>query len=198
MKLRSAFIGILFSLLSTNASAQAAVIRYDAFAETGGILHSWVTGKGSTCSDLAIQSSTDNLNFSEIFRYGGICGSTEEELSYSWSQPNPEPGTWFFRIVENGTLYSDTISTTVVRQNSALQILPNPVSRVAQILLPQGWNGKEIIFSMYSLDGKRFEPRLTSGSELKIDVSNLTPSIYALTVQRGVDVFSTRLFVQHP
>lgn len=197
MNLRSILIWILFSLLCTEAMAQATVIRYEVIAETAGITHSWVTGKGTTCSDLAIQSSTDNLTFTEIYRYGGICGSTEEELSYSWSQPNPEPGIYFFRIVENGTLYSDTISATVVNQNSAIQVLPNPVSRIAKILLPQGWNVKEVIFSLHSLDGKRFEPQLSTSSELQIDVSKLTPGIYALTGQRGNDVFSTRLFVQH-
>lgn len=198
MMLRSSFLSILFSLLCSKAFTQATVIRYDAFVEPAGIIHSWTTGKGSTCADLAIQSSNDNVTYAEIYRYGGICGSSEEELSYSWSQTSPDPGTWFFRIVENGTIYSDTISVNIVKQKAALQILPNPVSRIARILLPQGWNPNEVIFTLHSMDGKRFEPQILLSAEMQIDVSNLTTGIYTLTAQRGNDIFSTRMFLQQP
>jgi hypothetical protein len=177
--------------------AQATVIRYEASFNQPVILHSWVTAKGSTCSDLTIQASNDLIQFYEIFRYAGICGSTDEELSYSWSQTNADPGQWYFRIVENGTIYSDTLAVTVFNQTQQLQVFPNPTQRLSKILLPNNWNPKEVLYYLYAPDGRRFSPKIVDQNELSIDVSSLTDGIYLLCVQRGEDTFNTRLLVQN-
>lgn len=198
MKLHVWIFGLFSVLFLQKVWSQAAVIRYEAMYNQSSILHSWVTAKGSVCADLVIQASSDLVQFNEIYRYGGICGSSDEELSYSWTQPEPQPGQWFFRIVENGTLYSDTLNVRVFNQTQQLQVFPNPTQRISQIVLPNAWQAKAVLFSLYSADGRRLTVNIDSQQDLKLDVSNLTSGIYILSAQQENEIYYTRFLVQNP
>ncbi len=197
MKLRVWIFGLFSVLFLQMAWSQAAVIRYEAIYNQSSILHSWVTGKGSVCADLVIQASSDLVQFNEIYRYGGICGSSDEELSYSWTQAEPQPGPWFFRIVENGTLYSDTVNVMVFNQTQQLQVFPNPTQRSTQLVLPKTWNLNEVLFSLHASDGRSFPVKIGVQSDLRLDVSELADGFYMLSVQRGNEIINTRFLVQN-
>jgi len=49
----------------------------------------WITAAGSTCPELFVERGNDGVNFEKVYAYPTVSGSTDEEISYSWVDPNP-------------------------------------------------------------------------------------------------------------
>lgn len=124
-------IGILLTLfISVSAFAQEtdALDAISALENNGKVYLRWTMKSGSTCNGIRIYRSTDSLNFNVIGQINGICGSTTESISYTFTDENPSANKINFYTVELGSLgFSKVISVEVIDFFEPVLVRPNPV-----------------------------------------------------------------------
>ncbi len=91
---------VIFLLSSISLRAQITLTQCD-LTQTGSTTTiSWTIAPGNTCEDLEVQHSTDSVNFTLLYLYGGVCGNANFSQSYSFEHTNPVCGkTNYYRLV---------------------------------------------------------------------------------------------------
>jgi hypothetical protein len=192
------FFFVLF-IFSVPLSAQNEdVIEYlNASEFNGKVLLSWSIMQGNTCNGIQILHSTDSINFSQISSIEGICGSTQQSISYSFTDLSPEKNANnYYRLQLGGLGFSWIVSVEVIDLGMNTSIVrPNPLSKTSELLFDNEANF-EVFISVYSSSGVLVNMQSTVSEQILLEKSKYTAGLYhyVLTSEES-GVFGTGKFV---
>jgi hypothetical protein len=192
------FFFVLF-IFSVPLSAQNEdVIEYlNASEFNGKVLLSWSIMQGNTCNGIQVLHSTDSINFSQISSIEGICGSTQQSISYSFTDLSPEKNANnYYRLQLGGLGFSWIVSVEVIDLGMNTSIVrPNPLSKTSELLFDNEANF-EVFISVYSSSGVLVNMQSTVSEQILLEKSKYTAGLYhyVLTSEES-GVFGTGKFV---
>ena len=192
------FFFVLFIFSAPLSAQNEDVIEYlNASEFNGKVLLSWSIMQGNTCNGIQILHSTDSINFSQISSIEGICGSTQQSISYSFTDLSPEKNANnYYRLQLGGLGFSWIVSVEVIDLGMNTSIVrPNPLSKTSELLFDNEANF-EVFISVYSSSGVLVNMRSTVSEQILLEKSKYTAGLYhyVLTSEES-GVFGTGKFV---
>ena len=192
------FFFVLFIFSAPLSAQNEDVIEYlNASEFNGKVLLSWSIMQGNTCNGIQILHSTDSINFSQISSIEGICGSTQQSISYSFTDLSPEKNANnYYRLQLGGLGFSWIVSVEVIDLGMNTSIVrPNPLSKTSELLFDNEANF-EVFISVYSSSGILVNMQSTVSEQILLEKSKYTAGLYhyVLTSEES-GVFSTGKFV---
>jgi hypothetical protein len=192
------FFFVLFIFSAPLSAQNEDVIEYlNASEFNGKVLLSWSIMQGNTCNGIQILHSTDSINFSQISSIEGICGSTQQSISYSFTDLSPEKNANnYYRLQLGGLGFSWIVSVEVIDLGMNTSIVrPNPLSKTSELLFDNEANF-EVFISVYSSSGVLVNMQSTVSEQILLEKSKYTAGLYhyVLTSEES-GVFGTGKFV---
>jgi hypothetical protein len=192
------FFFVLFIFSAPLSAQNEDVIEYlNASEFNGKVLLSWSIMQGNTCNGIQILHSTDSINFSQISSIEGICGSTQQSISYSFTDLSPEKNANnYYRLQLGGLGFSWIVSVEVIDLGMNTSIVrPNPLSKTSELLFDNEANF-EVFISVYSSSGILVNMQSTVSEQILLEKSKYTAGLYhyVLTSEES-GVFGTGKFV---
>ena len=192
------FFFVLFIFIAPLSAQNEDVIEYlNASEFNGKVLLSWSIMQGNTCNGIQILHSTDSMNFSQISSIEGICGSTQQSISYSFTDLSPEKNANnYYRLQLGGLGFSWIVSVEVIDLGMNTSIVrPNPLSKTSELLFDNEANF-EVFISVYSSSGVLVNMQSTVSEQILLEKSKYTAGLYhyVLTSEES-GVFGTGKFV---
>lgn len=192
------FFFVLFIFSAPLSAQNEEVIEYlNASEFNGKVLLSWSIMQGNTCNGIQILHSTDSINFSQISSIEGICGSTQQSISYSFTDLSPEKNANnYYRLQLDGLGFSWIVSVEVIDLGMNTSIVrPNPLSKTSELLFDNEANF-EVFISVYSSSGVLVNMQSTVSEQILLEKSKYTAGLYhyVLTSEES-GVFGTGKFV---
>ena len=192
------FFFVLFIFSAPLSAQNEDVIEYlNASEFNGKVLLSWSIMQGNTCNGIQILHSTDSINFSQISSIEGICGSTQQSISYSFTDLSPEKNANnYYRLQLGGLGFSWIVSVEVIDLGMNTSIVrPNPLSKTSELLFDNEANF-EVFISVYSSSGVLVNIQSTVSEQILLEKSKYTAGLYhyVLTSEES-GVFGTGKFV---
>jgi hypothetical protein len=160
----------------------------------------WTMAAGSTCLDVVVERSSDNIDFKEVYVYPGICGNEDSAQSYSWIDPNPlRINTSFYRLKLDGVEFSlvSEFNFNINLEENEIWITPNP--NKGRFNLTFANPSKESFdLSLFSNDGTLiFTKNNLTGNSYTGNFSGLLRGIYFVkVVTRDNDSRAAKLFIR--
>jgi hypothetical protein len=193
MKFSVAFILLL--CVSMKLSAQKAVRQFEAKRISDKQIQlNWTTVAGLTCQDLFIERSSNNIDFEEVYRHSGVCGSSNEEISYFWIDVAPLPGLSYYRLLESFGLYKDTVEVFNPSGNSEIFVFPNPASDQVQIYF--GSKPLDTIqLLIWNVEGKLVKETTLEEQSNTLYINNLKDGLYFFQVLSASGNSTKRILV---
>jgi hypothetical protein len=113
------------------------IAAYELTVFDGGIRIDWTIQGGSTCNGQDVERSTDGIDFTQVHRIEGICGSTSEPLPYGWvDDAPPEFSTVYYRVKLGSDGYTSVKSVLFNQLTTSDQrFFPSPMADEATLLL---------------------------------------------------------------
>ncbi|MBK6839110.1 MAG: hypothetical protein IPG90_13360 [Bacteroidetes bacterium] len=121
----------LFTSESRSGFAQSSPVltKFNGTAYNNQVYLSWEIGQGSTCNGIGVMRSVDSVSFVEIGSIEGVCGSTSEPQSYTFTDLTPQSNrTNYYRLNPGGLAFSSVLKIHVqqigesgyeIRQNAS-------------------------------------------------------------------------------
>ena len=192
------FFFVLFIFSAPLSAQNEDVIEYlNASEFNGKVLLSWSIMQGNTCNGIQVLHSTDSINFSQISSIEGICGSTQQSISYSFTDLSPEKNANnYYRLQLGGLGFSWIVSVEVIDLGMNTSIVrPNPLSKTSELLFDNEANF-EVFISVYSSSGVLVNMQSTVSEQILLEKSKYTAGLYhyVLTSEES-GVFCTGKFV---
>ena len=189
---------ILFSLLSfifTTVSAQSPdskVIAFNAEQHTDQIAVSFTILAGNQCYGVILEHATDSINFQPIYTFPGICGSSGQNETYSYSHKNMKHNAInYYRLNLGGTSYTRFV-TAYYRDygNNNYLIYPVPVTNDSKLYFKNEAH-KLFLFELINLEGKVMITKQINALDV-IDIGNLAIKpgnyLFRLTATDGIKI----------
>lgn len=159
--------------------------EFNVQAEQNHVQIRFTTKAGFTCEDIIIRHGTDSSQLSPIYTYLGICGSTSEEVTYTYlfnsvvfNVPN------YFQIDLGQFGKSDLKQISIVKRNGLQPIVfPNPIQANSLLLFSNV--GRELAtVTVYTTQGTSIAQTIkTYGESIPIsDFQLIVPGIYFYTI----------------
>ena len=173
-------------------------LEFKAEVSDGEVVLRWATAAELNNDFFEIQHSANGIQFKPIGTVGGS-GTTRKVSRYSYTDPNPQIGTNYYRLRQvdfDGQFDYSSILSVVCAANSdlALQLYPNPVSSMLNVLLPYPANAT---LTVYNAAGKAVMIRpIGNERQVTIDVSGLRQGLYAMVCKIGALSLSGRFVVE--
>ena len=162
----------------------------------------WSTAQEKDASHFVIERSTNGIDFTDA----GIVfteGNSEIARSYSFKDPISTNGNgvlyYRLKIVDlDGMFTRSTIRIIKLGQSDGkleLQAFPNPVVNELRITIPEGWQGKQVVYEVYTNDGqllKRFLNKSATQTEV-INMQFYQPGTYIVKALNDNEIASQRI-----
>jgi hypothetical protein len=139
----------------------------------------WTTKAGNTCSDLRIERSFEQGVFEEIYQFNGICGESDREQNYTYTDTIVQGGRYGYRINENNGDYSDTLFLQAFTDGADALVYPNPAVNRIYVRFKERVN-VPFDFSIYGLDGALVNNGYGLIPGDAIEINTLDAGIYRL------------------
>jgi hypothetical protein len=191
--------------ITQNATLQNAVIRFVNFGRTlpiniisfngqlnnKTVLLKWQTANEINTKDYIVQRSSDGSNFSDAGKVKSI--SIAGTNFYSFTDLNPLQAINYYRLkIEDNDgrfTYSNILPVKISTLNNAITFYPNPAKNVGSILFYSNAASKYSI-NITDATGRLIRHvkgvSIIGANSISIDVSNLSPGTYTVSVINGV------------
>lgn len=185
MQFREIYI-VICSLFLTGfvfAQNEAIVRDFSADVYNNKVLLSWIMAQGSICNGIDILRSEDAINFEKIGSITGICGSSERDVDYEFTDMFPiKNKKSYYRLDLGGIGFSYIVETEVIDlpQNN-YRLSPNPVEDVS-ILRYDNDAGHEIEVLIYSSNGLLVQQLSSKTDQVKIQADLLDTGVYRFVI----------------
>lgn len=180
------FFTLLFSFFSAFGQNEDVINGLNASEFNGKVLVTWSIKQGNTCNGVQILRSTDSINFTQIGSIEGICGSSAEEIQYSYTDLNPIVNTInYYRLSLGGVGFSWIVQVEVIdvgEENYDLN--PNPITAESTLYFNNDL-GKLLTISFYDSNGQLSSELSTTSESLKIIEVQLESGIYFFTISES-------------
>lgn len=158
----------------------------------------WSAQADELFSHFVIEKSTDGINYKEI----GQVKASISVSSYSFTDAavTSTSGLVYYRLVckekTGETNYSAIKTVRLAKEtSSSITVYPNPVYTKANLTLPQSWQTKPVLVSVYSSTGvqvKIISIRTASQTEA-LDLQQLPKGVYVVKAQCGDESSEQRI-----
>ena len=159
----------------------------------------WTTAQEKNASHFVIERSTSGVEFTDA----GIIfteGNSEIARSYSFKDPFSTSGNsilyYRLKMVDlDGQFQRSTIRIVKLGQSDGkleLQVFPNPVVNELRITIPESWQGKQVVYEVYTHDGqllKRFTNKNATQTEM-INMQFCAPGTYVIKALNDKEIAS--------
>lgn len=194
---------LLLPLITFSQLYHPALRDLTAFSVDRNVVIRWTMNAGSTCFGTGILRSSDNINFTEIGSIGGVCGSTEVPVSYTFVDS--------FSLVNQKAYYKLSLGllgeslpvfiTNIVLENNMAIAKPNPFRRYTTIQFSETILD-EAILAIYGIDGRKyFETKVFNTNQFFYDnvqyfINDYNNNVLFIARRPDGQIISTGLFVQ--
>ena len=158
----------------------------------------WTMAAGSTCLDLVVERSSDNVNYQEAYVYPGVCGNEDSAQSYTWIDANPiSVRTSFYRLKLDNVEFSLVSEFIVNAGNQGILVSPNPNSGTFNLEFTNSSNNKFEVLLFQSDGTLIFTESNLNGNKYSRDVSELPRGVYFIKVAvQNSDSQVVKLFIR--
>lgn len=201
------FATIVLTMFATCMSAQVLgqethiLDRFTITENDGSVFLSWTISLGNTCQGTNILRSTDSINFSEIGRIAGVCGSTEQAESYTFEDASPIKNRHNYYRLELGlTGFSEVLAVEVVDLgNAGLQLRPNPATDQVTLHF-ENREHHEFLLEVFDQYGSLKHTTAGKDEQFRINTSNWSVGIhfFRLSNQDSSETHTGKFLVVHP
>lgn len=174
------WLAAMLSLPMPMNAQQSDILDRFTLTEQGGVIYlSWTIGAGNTCQGTNIQRSADSVNFSDIGRIAGVCGSTEKSEDYDFQDTSPlKNQVNYYRLELGLTGYSEVRSVQMIDLGElGFQVRPNPASDWIEVHLE---NREAHVFQLdiTDLNGTLVHTETTAGEQFLLPTSTWVNGVY--------------------
>ena len=201
--------GVRFNSISFNDFHFAAprtlpvkLIAFNAALINKKVSLTWTTAMEKNLSHFVIERSTNGVDFTDA----GILfteGDSETARSYSFKDAVSTSGNgvlyYRLKMVDlDGKFERSTIRIIKLGQSTGkleLQTFPNPVVNEVRITIPEGWQGKHVVYEVYTSNGqlvKRFQNKSATQTET-VNMQTLQPGTYVIKAMNDTEIASQRI-----
>lgn len=147
--------------------------------------------QGSSCQGISFERSTDSLNFEEIGKIFGVCGSTNFDQSYSLTDENPPKNQKVYYRLKLGERELSAIkSVLIVDAAKGMFIFPNPATENASVYFAND-NFEEIQLLIADKNGRIVRQGETNQKQIQLPVTLLESGIYTVSLFQGTKLLQS-------
>lgn len=149
----------------------------------GKVLLTWSVKQGNTCNGIQILRSIDSVNFVPIGSINGVCGSTQEDTPYEFTDVSPEKNTInYYRLNLGGIGYSKIVWAEVIdiAENNYL-LRPNPVEGQSELHFKNDASNLMLI-SFYDQTGTLAGEIQTTNDQILLYGDEFDSGLYFFTI----------------
>jgi hypothetical protein len=172
---------ILFlPLLAIKAQNPPMLLSFELNRFQNELLVTWEIESGNLCTGLKVEHSSDSINFTSIYEYPGICGSSTANERYSFSHTNPIANARnYYRINLNTNGVSAILGITFIKlEESGYALFPMPIESGSKLYFSND-NNETTDFSIYNSSGAVvLSVEGLKTNELSLDELNLPLGVY--------------------
>jgi hypothetical protein len=183
---------------ATASPAQGIVRDFSVRQVSAGLQLSFTVVAGNTCLGIGILRSDGSTPFTEIGFIGGVCGSTSEDVFYSYVDSHPLVNRQGYYKLDLEILgLSGVVAARFLDYGSDGVIAIPSVSSGLFNLYFANPTSLPVRARIHDLSGRTVrDVRFPSGSVLTIDLSNERRGLYIFDIQLGsTDVYRGKLIV---
>ena len=137
---------------------------------------------GITCNGMNVLRSADSVNYEVAVSIAGVCGSTTDDVLYSFTDENPVLNSDnFYKIELKQVGYSSTLKIHVFDQSFNTSVFPNPANISAEVYFSPDY-GRSADASVFSSDGKMLIQKLGVENSFSIDTEFLKTGVYYIQI----------------
>ena len=185
-------VKLLFSLITFlffyfHSPAQDAIIQFSVIQVENKIQLDFTIKSGNTCNGIGIYRSADSINFTLIGDIQGICGSTDRNESYSYTDYSPLKNSKNYYRLQPGMLPTSGIAGVFYLDLSENEILvyPNPITSTSAVYSLNKTH-EERVLNIFSREGKYlYQSQSSRISSFPIPADEFIPGIYYFTITSG-------------
>lgn len=159
----------------------------------------WITSAEINNDYFTIERSQNGVEFEELHDISGAGNSTQPRY-YESLDPNPLPGTSYYRLRQtdfDGTQTVSEIRVVNIELHHQFSVYPNPLKEVLHIVSDGTNNGKTEIKIVDALGNMRFYQRLDLNDQMSTidihEVGKFEAGNYFLSIQTGSDLANFKL-----
>jgi len=181
------------------AGAQTDIVhRFSAKLDNETVFIGVIIKAGSTCQGISIERSLDSLQFEEVGKIEGTCGSSFTDVPYTFTDLSPaQNAANYYRLKfgENG--YSAIEKVLFVRLIGGAKVIPNPVGAQTQIYFANP-DRKNATFNLFDIRGQLVMTITDIKQDnFEVNTSNLASDVYTFSLRgEGINKISGKL-VKH-
>jgi len=196
---RILFLLLLICLSQVSRSQEnPAILHFDITQIQAGVRLDFTLTAGNTCQGIRILRSADHTSFAEIGFIGGVCGSTTDNVSYSYIDSMPLANT-----LADYQLDLELLGTSAVHSfryirygNEGVVAIPN-ISEGLFHLYFQNPLREAVELIVYDLTGRKIRETQFGGiSTIDLDLSNETAGQFIFNINiNNIDNYTGKLIV---
>lgn len=174
---------LLVLVLVQVAHAQQFLSHFSLASGQGKVVLNWTIDAGNTCLGIDIVRSTDGQTFTSIGRIGGVCGSLNEPVSYSFVDESPVLNqTNAYKLLLGLDLESEVLSVEIVDLGSAgYQIRPHPVYQDGILYFENDLEEAHTL-SIFQLNGHLLSEQSSTTNQFILDLSSWPAGLYPFRI----------------
>jgi hypothetical protein len=164
----------------------------------------WSTTSEVNASHFTIQRSTDAVNFQDVAMVVTQEGNSAALRNYSYpdniSSVNADIIYYRLKMVDmDGTFSYSSVEVIRVEKEESNKVItyPNPATSELRVTIPDSWQNKAVIYSIYNMNGSLVKAKINSnaGQTETLNVSDLSVGTYVVKTASGENV-STQKFIK--
>jgi len=184
-------------LFPTSGSAQSEFLHQFTAIQNETTVHlSFTIAGGVTCLGTDIERSSDSAHFSTIGTIAGVCGSSSEDVEYSFDDTKPLANqNNYYRLLLGQVGYTETIKVQFIDYSSGAVVYPNPVTDQTTIFFP---NSKKEFFRLKLFDAAGILKVSLQTENASVDLNRgiVGAGIYFFTIEKNsVTIYKGKIAV---
>lgn len=182
MKVRLILLCFYLVMATFSTFAQTFVIGFKVQQAGNTVKIEFTIPGGITCNGMDVLRSTDSVNFELALSIAGVCGSTSDDVFYSFTDEQPILNSDnFYKIDLKQIGYSNTLKIHVFDQTFNTSVFPNPAKSSAEVFFSPDY-GRSADVIVFSLEGKMVIQKTNVGNSFSIGTEFLEKGVYYLQI----------------
>lgn len=183
---------LILSLFALTAQAQENPIlgRWTVGMNGNHVLLEWTIVAGNTCQGIYIWRSLDGTDFEEIGHIPGLCGSVDEPIDYSWTDPVPQQLAYNYYRIELGGQGFSTVKQLYVERlvNEGSLVFPNPSATDPELVFSNP-SSLPVVIQVHDLNGRLLLENSTTSDRLRMPSTLVGKGtlIYSILSEEGTE-----------
>lgn len=178
------------------------LIRFEAIPKTDVIMLAWATADDRNVKEFEVQRAEANVPFRTIAR---VPRKSNSANTYEWPDQAVEAGiNYHYRLkqldLDENAVYSETRTAYLEGTGNTIDIRPNPVDNILQVILGANIAPGTVIIKIVDTKGMVVMNRihnLNAGRKVELDVTALANGQYFLSVENDKGLKVTKPFLKN-